>query len=235
MYSEDDLLMISGIQHLAFCARQWGLIHIEGQWEENRLTVEGKQLHEKTDEDDVEIRPGMPIVRGLRIRSLRLGLIGRCDVVEFHAMSEAAPVAPKLPLLGTACGKLPPGWRPYPVEYKRGRPKVDHCDDLQLCAQALCLEEMLGCAIPEGAPYYGTPRRRSVVSFDDALRNETADVAKRLHQLVAAGCTPPVEAGPKCRNCSLKEACQPGLLSHQQGVEPYLKTAFADREGSGLQ
>lgn len=185
MYSEDELLPISALQHLLFCERQCALIHIEQVWEENRLTVEGKNMHEHVHEQSSESRPGVRIARGLRLRSLRLGLVGMADVVEFHQ------------------------GRPFPVEYKRGKPKADHCDEVQLCAQALCLEEMLAATIPSGALFYGTTRRRQDVAFDDALRDLTVQTAERLHALIAMGMTPAQEYSAKCENCSLLNVCLP--------------------------
>ena len=139
MYTEDDLLPISGLQHLLFCERQCALIHLEQVWAENRLTVEGKNMHDRVHEREAESRPGIRIVRALRLRSLRLGLTGMADVVEFHLDS------------GVRSQGLP-----FPVEYKRGKPKADYSDSVQLCAQAICLEEMLSCTIPAGALFYGT-------------------------------------------------------------------------------
>src|ERR1700693_673793 len=149
LFSEDELLPLSGLQHLQFCERQWGLIHIEQQWEENRLTAEGRILHERVHEAGTEARPGVVIARGLYLQSLRLGLTGQADVVEFH-QSEAGVELP---------GRKG-WWRSFPVEYKRGRPKANSCDEVQLCAQTLCLEEMFGTAIESGAFFYGMNRRR---------------------------------------------------------------------------
>ncbi len=193
MYAEGDLLPLSGLQHLAFCERQWGLIHIEQAWEENRLTAEGRLLHERADEPEVETRPGVRIVRALSLRSLRLGLSGRADVVEF----------PRAGCTGA----------PAPVEYKRGKPKDFDWDEVQLCAQGLCLEEMLGASIPSGALYYGLPRRRTEVEFTAELRLRVETLSRRMHELFALGVTPPPRFEPKCRQCSLEDVCQPKLLS----------------------
>lgn len=211
MYSEDDLVPISGLQHLAFCERQWALIHLEQQWEENRLTAEGRQLHERADEGEEETREGIRICRGLHLRSLRLGLTGRADVVEFH------------PNPG---GSTKP--RPFPVEYKRGRPKPDHRDDVQLCAQALCLEEMLKVEIESGALFYGTPRRRTNVVFDADLRAETERLAARLHELYVARVTPKARYEKKCDRCSLYSICLPkttGAVSSKSASQ-YVKRAI---------
>lgn len=200
MYAEDDLLPISALQHLLFCERQCALIHIEGFWAENRLTVEGRQLHNKAHGEKVgprgggrtESRAGARTARGLALRSFRLGLAGKSDVVEFH--SSAAPGAPPTP---------------FPVEYKRGRPKRNGCDRVQLCAQALCLEEMLGTPVPAGALFYGQIRRRDEVVFDAALRRQTEDAAVRLHALIASGVTPAAVRERKCERCSLLDLCLP--------------------------
>jgi len=185
MYAEDQLLPLSGLQHLVFCERQWALIHLEQQWEDNRLTAEGNLLHEAAHREGKESRPGVNICRGLRLRSLRLGLSGQADVVEFHHH------------------------QPFPVEYKRGKPKADLSDRIQLCAQAMCLEEMLNLSIPGGALFYGTTRRRMDVVFDEALRHEVECLAERMQELYQRQCTPIVDYAPKCDNCSLIEVCLP--------------------------
>jgi len=215
LYSEDDLLPLSGLQHLAFCERQWGLIHIEQAWSENRLTAEGREMHERAHETGSESRPGVRVARGLRVRSLRLGVSGQADVVEFRA---------------AAAGVRLPGedglWRPFPVEYKRGRPKPDHCDLIQLCAQALCLEEMFGGDVPAGAVFYGTPRRRQDVEFSAGLRTETEALAARMQGLYRARVTPRAVYGPKCEKCSLLALCMPKNLGGRGRVARYLAGAM---------
>lgn len=205
MYEEDDLLPISALQHLAFCERQWALIHLEGLWSENVLTAEGRQLHDRTHSPDTEVRGDLRVARGLRVRSLRLGLTGRADVVEFHRLPAGREGG--VPLEGT--NGL---WQPFPVEYKRGRPKAGRCDEVQLCAQALCLEEMLDARVPSGALFYGIPRRRTDVDFNSELRDETVALAKRLYQLTEEARTPPPPAGKRCRNCSLQDLCLPEVV-----------------------
>ena len=172
IYSEDDLVMISALQHFLFCPRQCALIHIEQQWSENRLTAEGRILHERVHTAGKESRRCLRVEYDVPIRSLWLGVAGRADIVEFHLQAN-----------GT--------WLPLPVEYKRGRPKKDDTDRVQLCAQALCLEEMLSCTIPEGALYYGQAKRRSTVIFDQALRSAVITAAQGVHDLLAANRTPP--------------------------------------------
>jgi len=219
MYSEDDLLPLSGLQHLMFCERQWGLIHIEQIWDENRLTAEGRVLHERAHQPGAETRPNIRTARGLRLHSLRLGLVGQADIVEFHR-SAASAVVPKVEGL----------WRPFPVEYKRGKPKRDVCDEVQLCAQALCLEEMFGRQISEGALYYGKPRRRTAVVFDGKLRGRTETLAVRMHELYAAGTTPLAAYEAKCDSCSLIARCLPRLFAKPPDVARYLSRALAAGE-----
>lgn len=216
MFCDDELLPLSGLQHLVFCRRQYALIHIEGAWAENRLTAEGRVMHEKVHGDEAESRPGIRIARGLRIHSRRLGLAGQADVVEFH---EAAGNEP-------GCVTLPgrPGrWRVFPIEYKRGKPKPDASDEVQLCAQALCLEEMLDAQIGAGALFYGRPRRRTEVVFDESLREETARLAAQMRELAASGRTPAAEYGKRCENCSLNDVCQPRTTGgHELSASAYL-------------
>jgi CRISPR-associated exonuclease Cas4 len=190
VYSEDELLPLSALQHVIFCERQFALIHIEQLWAENRLTVEGKHLHDRVHDAGAESRGDLRIVRGLRLRNLRLGLLGIADVVEFHRQSDGS-------------------WLPFPVEYKRGKPKKNDCDRVQLCAQAMCLEEMLGQRVAAGALFYGTTRHRLDVIFDETLRAEVSHAAARAHELFASGHTPAAVYEPKCDNCSLFGLCMP--------------------------
>lgn len=212
MYSESDLLPISALQHIVFCERQCALIHIERLWAENRLTAEGKILHERTDREEVEVRGNCRISRGLLLHCMRLGIHGRADVVEFHKTEDNGGVS-----LAGVKGK----WLPYPVEYKRGKPKIDRCDEVQLCAQALCLEEMLKVEIVNGALYYGTPRRRTEITIDQVLRSETEKLSKKLHQLIDNKITPHAAYEKKCVNCSLLDLCLP-KLGNKNNVEQYL-------------
>ena len=228
MYEEDDLLPISALQHLAFCERQWALIHLEGAWEENRLTVEGHQLHDRVHETETEARGDVRLARGLRLRSLRLGLTGKVDVVEFHCVPQANDTSAGIKLDG-----VPGLWQPLIVEYKRGKPKVDRCDEVQLCAQALCLEEMLGVSIPCSSFFYGQPRRRYEVPLDETLRRETERLTALLHQLSQAGETPPAQYTERCRSCSLVDVCLPKAAGKRGGVRGYLSQAIVEtKEGS---
>jgi len=232
MFAEDDLLPLSGLQHLLFCERQWALIHIEQQWAENRLTEEGRVLHERVHQPETEARPGVITARGLRIHCLRLGVSGEADVVEFHR------TAPGEAGSGTAI-ELPGRkglWSPYPVEYKRGRPKADAWDEVQLCAQALALEEMFQVSIPSGALFYGTSRRRTIVDFTTQLRSRTESLAGQMHRLYAAKLTPPAVYAKKCESCSLVNICLPKIChttgsGQSGGVARYLATAGRNLDG----
>jgi len=225
-HDDDNLLPLSALQHLVYCERQCALIHLEGVWAENRLTVEGGRLHRRVhDRPEVECPAGLRLARQVRLRSLRLGLSGIADVVEFHPVGENA--VPHEPDAGTVLPGVAGRWRPFPVEYKRGRPKRNRCDEVQLCAQALCLEEMLGTAVLAGALFYGRTRRRKDVSFDSSLRRTTEDAADRLHRLFDARTTPPAEVGPKCRNCSLKDACLPKVAGCGPSAAAFLDRAIA--------
>lgn len=223
MFDEDDLLPLSGLQHLAFCERQWALIHIEQQWDENRLTQEGRLLHDRVHEPGAEARPGVVIARGLRIHSFRLGLSGEADVVEFRRTESGA--SGSIQLEGRSGS-----WAPFPVEYKRGRPKPDARDEVQLCAQALCLEEVFGVSIPSGALFYGQNRRRTAVEFGAVLRKRTEELAKRMHELYSSRTTPHAAYSKKCDNCSLIERCMPRMNANRGSVTRYLATALKDAE-----
>ena len=203
MYSEADLLPLSALQHVVFCERQAALIHVEGLWQENALTIQGHHLHARVDGAGRprERRPGRLVTRSLSIRSFRLGVVGRADVVEFSdvAGQEQADV-------GAAS-------RICPVEYKRGKPKRNACDRVQLCAQAICLEEMLGCPVPAGDLFYARIKKRVNVSFDEALRTLTERTARRLHELVANRTTPVAKPFAGCQRCSLAALCLPEVIA----------------------
>lgn len=202
LYNEDEFIPLSSLQHFLFCQRQCALILLEQTWRDNRLTVEGTQLHETADSGSIESRGSLRITRGLRLQSLRLGLSGCSDVVEFRHH----PTGVELP--GTAGT-----WQAFPVEYKRGEPKENRCDEVQLCAQALCLEEMLEIDVPAGALYYARNRRRHQVVFDSELRRMTESTARAVHELVRSRQTPPGVRQPKCRRCSLEPVCLPTASS----------------------
>ena len=216
-YSDLDLLPLSGLQHFAFCRRQWALIHVENQWRENLRTVEGQLLHQRAHNEALRERRGDALIlRGLSVVSHSLGLSGKCDVVEFHLAPEGVPLRGEDGL-----------WLPYPVEYKRGRPKDHQADELQLCAQAMCLEEMLCCTIAEGALFYGEPRRRTIVFFSPELRQNVRDFSAEMHHYYRRGDTPKAKPGKSCHACSLKELCLPQLI-RRGNVSAYLKQAMEE-------
>lgn len=216
-YREEDFLQLAGMQHFAFCRRQWALIHIENQWQENLRTVEGHLLHNRAhDEQQRERRGDVLIIRGLPIVSHELGLSGQCDVVEFHINPAGVTLAGEEGL-----------WLPFPVEYKRGAPK-EHCaDELQLCTQAICLEEMLCCTIPEGALFYGETRHRTKVLFTPDLREKVKTNAQEMHQMFRRGYTPKVKPTKSCNSCSIKELCVPALM-RKPDVAKYLQLAIQE-------
>lgn len=208
MYSEDELLPLSALQHMAFCERQWALIHLEQLWTENVLTLEGKFLHQKVHEEGEERRGDVRVVRSLRLHSFCLGLSGQADLIEFP--------------LDKAKG------HPLIVEYKRGKPKPDRCDEVQICAQALCLEEMTGCVCPVGAIFYGKPRRRHSVLFTDELRAEVRLLSERLHRMQLLENTPPACYEPKCERCSLFDLCLPRITEGRKSARRYLDQLIRD-------
>lgn len=230
-YTPDDLLPLSGIQHFLFCRRQWALIYIEMQWKDNVLTVEGKQLHERADEPFyTETRNGMVIARAVPIASYTLGLSGMCDVVEF------TPSPPSPLPLGEECRgeggvRLPNRegfFLPVPVEYKRGKPKREPVDEVQLCAQAMCLEEMLSTQIPRGYLYYGQTRHREEVDLTLALRQLVYDMSAEMHNYFSRGYTPRVKPHKGCRSCSLAEICLPVLNEKVIAASMYIKENIED-------
>jgi CRISPR-associated exonuclease Cas4 len=213
MFAESDLLPLSALQHICFCERQCALIHVEQVWLENRFTAEGRILHDRVDSGKSESRRDVRIAYTVSLQSLQLGLVGKADVVEFHRENSSD-------------GKTI--WRPFPVEYKRGRRKKDNCDKIQLCAQALCLEEMLGHRIDHGALFYGKTRRRQDVVFNNELREETTQMARRLHALFDARVTPKPVFDKRCPNCSFFSYCLPETLDGKKSAGRYLD---AIREG----
>ena len=217
IYSEEDFLSLSGLQHFVFCRRQWALIHIENQWKDNYRTVDGTLMHEKAhDRENEESRGNLLIRRGVSVYSAELGISGQCDVVEYRRSEDGIPLSGKDGL-----------WQPYPVEYKRGMPKTDNSDKLQLCAQAMCLESMLCCDIPEGALFYGEIRRRETVLFTDELRAQVREQLAQMHELYKKGHTPKAKSAKRCSACSLKELCLPELTK-KRSVSAYLKAALEE-------
>jgi CRISPR-associated exonuclease Cas4 len=210
--SDDDLVPLSALQHYLFCPRQCALIHVERLWAENLLTAEGRILHERSEKPGARSATrASRIVHGMPIRSRALGVAGIADVVELTREE--------------GC------WRPYPIEYKRGRPKAHRADEVQLCAQALCLEEMFSASVPEGALFYGKVRRRHVVAFDDDLRALTRGIANETRALIAARRTPaPVYERKRCDACSLLQLCRPKRLARPGAVAAWLRRRIKETE-----
>lgn len=218
-YREEDFLLLSGIQHFSFCKRQWALIHIEQQWQENLRTVEGAIMHEKTHDNTIKEKRGDVIIsRGMPIFSRSLGITGACDVVELHKDSN-----------GVSIFGRDEKYKPIPIEYKRGKPKEDESDILQLCAQAMCLEEMLLCEIPEAFVFYGETKRRLKVILDDRLRHRVKTIVKEMHELYNRRHTPKVKVSKACKSCSLYEICMPRLCKNPSAIN-YIKKNLVEVE-----
>jgi len=213
VFPEDQLLPLSALQHWLFCPRQCALIHLEQAWAENRFTAEGQVLHKKAHDGADENKAGVRITRGMAVRSLTLGLSGQCDIVEFHEFKSQISN-----FKSTAQAVVP-------VEYKRGKPKTHRADEVQLCAQAMCLEEMLGIEIPVGHLYYGEKHRRTEVAFDDALRSLTKATAAAVHAMIDSRETPTAEYDPRrCDSCSLIEICQPKAMRFKRGTAAWFSS-----------
>ncbi|GIK60571.1 MAG: CRISPR-associated protein Cas4 [Ignavibacteriota bacterium] len=206
MFTEDDFIMISALQHYIFCPRQCGLIHVDDVWQDNLFTVRGEILHEKVDTDTYETRGDIKTVRGLRIHSFKYGLVGRCDVVEFKHTSKGKEI--------------------FPVEFKAGEPKEDISDKVQLCAQVLCLEEMQDTQISSAAFFYGKIRRRNLVTIDEELRSQTLQVIQAVREIVDKKIIPRIEYNSKCRNCSLQSICQPKAMNKRK-LQNYIKDLYS--------
>ena len=216
---EKEPLMISALQHFVFCRRQWALIHIEQLWQDNVRTVEGNLMHRRAhDEKQIEKRGDVIIMRGLRVQSKRLCIHGVCDVVEFHSNPE-----------GISLHGYEGTWLPYPVEYKRGKPKTHDADEMQLCAQAMCLEEMLLCRIPEGSLYYGELHRRTRVAFTQEMRKRVEEMIEEMHQYALKGYTPRPKPTKGCNACSLKDLCLP-KLNKTPSVSDYIGLHIGEDE-----
>ena len=216
-YNEEDFLQLSGIQHFCFCRRQWALIHIEQQWQENLRTVEGNIVHERCHDDGlVEKRGELLVTRGLRVFSRELGVSGQCDVVEFKANAD-----------GCRLRGYEGTWLPYPIEYKRGKSKLIDADRLQLCGQAMCLEEMLRVSIKQGALFYDETHRRERVEFDAELREKVRSMLAEMHMYYAKAYTPRTKPKSGCNACSLKEICLP-VLCKKNDVAGYYESFLGE-------
>lgn len=219
MYNEDEFLQLSGIQHFAFCRRQWALAYIEMQWQENVRTVEGKILHENAHDASLKEKRGdLLIVRAMPIHSREMGVSGECDVVEFHKSKN-----------GISLEGRDGNYTVVPVEYKRGKPKDDDADILQVAAQALCLEEMLCCIKPYGYIYYGETRHRFKVEFTDEIKDKVKSIFAEMHKYFIQQYTPKVKISKKCNACSLKDICLP-VLNKKKSVSGYIEKILAEEE-----
>ncbi len=216
-YKEEEYLQLSGLQHFKFCRRRWALIHIEKQWADNFRTTDGSLMHKHAhDKGFRESRGDRLITRGMSVFSPTLGISGECDVLEFHRNEN-----------GISLDGREGVWQPYPVEYKRGAPNSQSGDTLQLCGQAMCLEEMLCCTIPEGALYFGETHQRKVVPFTQELRQAVGDCLLEMHDLYRRGYTPKVKPTKACNACSMKELCLPKLIS-KRTVAEYLRKGMEE-------
>lgn len=217
---DSDFLMISGLKHFQFCRRRWALVHIEQLWEENALTLEGHYMHERVHDDSfTQARGAVLLSRGMPVRSQALKITGVCDMVELYQDEIGVPIQGRN-------GR----WRLYPVEYKLGQPDAQGADALQLCAQAMCLEEMFVTVIPEAALYYGKIKRRQKILLTEELRQTVKDSVAEMHQLLVKGYTPKAEMGKACKSCSLAEICQPKLMK-QVSASEYIRRAFHEEGG----
>lgn len=207
--SDQELIPLSALQHFIYCPRQCALIHVEQLWAESQRTAEGRLMHERVDQPKLDRRRGVRTVTAMPLMEPSLGITGIADVVEFHQQDGHE--------------------LPYPVEYKRGKPKAHRADEVQLCAQALCLEHMLGCNIPEGALYYGDTRRRTVVSLDSDLRSLTTQVIEDTRQMIVQGKTPSANySSSLCDRCSMLDLCQPKATGRQRSVREWIQTQLKD-------
>jgi CRISPR-associated exonuclease Cas4 len=203
-FTEDQFLPLSALQHWLFCPRQCGLIHLEQAWAENKFTAEGQVLHRKAHDGADETKAGVRITRSLSVCSYELGISGQCDIVEFHTSGEVIP-----------------------VEYKRGKPKTHRADEVQLCAQAMCLEEMLKLPVSVGFLYYGEKRRRTVVEFDATLRNLVTKNSMELHAMMGSRITPEaVYEARRCDSCSLINLCQPKAMRFKRGAQAWFYSSI---------
>lgn len=221
MYKEDEMLMLSGIQHFMFCPRQWALINIEQQWADNKLTTEGNLLHKNVDNPFYRQKNGDTItLRSLHIASQTLGLYGITDAVELLPSDS--------PDNAITHDRYPGYWKPFPVEYKRGKPKRDATDEVQLTAQVMCLEEMYGISIPYGALYYNEVKRRETIAISEALRATTMQCARQMHAIFKSGILPPANKASHCRNCSLNDICLPEMCNCTQVMTYLNQTLYED-------
>lgn len=235
MFTEDQLLPLSALQHWLYCPRQCGLIHLEQVWAENKFTAEGQVLHKKAHEGEDESKAGVRITRSMSVSSFVLGISGQCDIVEFHPGAAGKLRSEISELREDACGdlrseisNLKSTPRMVPVEYKRGKPKSHRADEVQLCAQAMCLEEMLGVTITRGCLFYGEKKRRTVIEFDPPLRQLVTETAAALHAMIDSRETPLAEyESRRCDACSLIDLCQPKAMRFKKGTTAWFRSQLA--------
>ena len=227
MSNDDNMVMLSALQHYLFCPRQCALIHVEGLWSENYLTSAGRRLHERVDSGRTQTRRGVHVATSLRLVSTRLNLTGVADLVEFHQVASESDGSGRR--WATRLSDREGWWRPFPVEYKRGKPKSHRADEVQLCAQAICLEEMFALRIDAGALFYGETRRRVDVAFDDDLRGLVETTAQRVNEMMESGCTPPPVRMKGCEACSLTDQCFDGGSSVRRWLEGELLKITEDK------
>ena len=217
-YKEDEYLMLSGIQHFCFCRRQWALIHIEQMWQENLLTTEGRIIHERVHDPSLDEKRGnLLIIRGMNVHSSELGVSGQCDVVEFYKDDNS----------GVALHGRKGLWTPVPVEYKRGKSKVSDADRLQLCCQAMCLEEMLLCRINNGFLFYNEIKKREEVALSEEMRAAVKAMLAEMHQYMEKGYSPKAHRTGACKSCSLQNDCLPTLEKHSS-VRKYIESILRE-------
>lgn len=220
MYHESDFIMLSALQHFTFCSRRCALVHTEQLWAENIMTAQGEILHERVHSEEKEKRGDTVFVRGLQIYSAKLGITGQTDLVEFRKADSKGVKLPGYDGL----------WKPFIVEYKRSKPKDTHAYMVQLTAQSMCLEEMFGVNITEGAVYYGMKKKRETVIFTDELKSETEKLCYKLHELLDSGKTPPAVYSKRCKNCSMIEFCMPKSCGGKKTVGEYLKKMLEESQ-----
>lgn len=222
MYLEDDYLMISGIQHFVYCRRQWALVHVEDKWIENYFTADGRVIHNRVHQQGIQdIRNGVLTIRGLNVSSAKYGISGTCDAVEFLPVNDGITLHGRDGL-----------WKPLPVEYKRGKSKINNCDRLQVTAQAVCLEEMFSCVIDYGFIFYKETRRREKVEITAEMRDELTKALEEMHSYYRRGYTPRVKPSKKCEKCSLSSECMPSLLRSEENVDAYIRRHMEESENA---
>lgn len=202
-WDENDLIMLSALEHYSYCPRQCALIHLEQSFDENVFTLRGRAVHEQVDEPEWTVEKGVRVERALPLWSDRFGLVGKADVVEFH------------------------GATPYPVEYKHGPRRQKEHDDLQLCAQAMCLEEMTGQPVPCGAIFHHSSRRRREVEFTPVLRQKVEQYVKEIRAMLASRTLPPAVNDARCKNCSLQDSCLPSVTNEKKRLQRFASELFA--------